>query len=84
MAHKTHTYRDLDVVPIPEDIPGLGIEAGDLGTVTLVYGDPEGRTLLHVAADRDDGTTAGFVDLEVVGEDGASSLRVIGYSILGS
>ncbi len=84
MTPKTHTYRDLDVVPIPEDVPGLGVEAGDLGTVTLVYGDPEGRTLLHVAADRDDGTTAGFVDLEVVGEDGASSLRVVGYSSLSS
>jgi len=84
MVPKTHTYRDLDVVPIPEDIPGLGVEAGDPGTVTLVYGDPEGRTLLHVAADRDDGTTAGFVDIEVVGEDGVSSLRVVGYSTLGS
>ncbi len=84
MAPRTHTYRDLDVVPIPEDVPGLGVEAGDLGTVTLVYEDSEGRTLLHVAADRDDGTTAGFVDLEVVGEDGASSLRVVGYSSLSS
>ena len=84
MAPRTYTYRDLDVVPIPEDIPELDVEAGDLGTVTLVYGDPEGRTLLHVAADQDDGTTAGFVDLEVVGEDGASSLRVVGYSTLSS
>jgi hypothetical protein len=84
MAPKTHTYKDLDVVAIPEDIPKLGIEAGDPGTVTLVYGDPEGRTLLHVAADRDDGTTAGFVDLEVVSEDGNPSLRVVGYSTLGS
>lgn len=84
MAPRTYTYRDLDVVPIPEDIPGLGVEAGDLGTVTLVYGDPKGRTLLHVAADRDDGTTAGFVDIEVVGEDEASSLRVVGYSTLSS
>lgn len=71
------------MVPIPEDVPGLGVEAGDPGTVTLVYGDSEGRTLLHVAADRDDGTTAGFVDLEMVGEDG-TALRVVGYSTLGS
>ena len=84
MTPKTRTYKDLDVVAIPEDVPKLGVEAGDPGTVVLVYGDPEGRTLLHVAADRDDGTTAGFVDLEVVGEDGDSSLRVVGYSTLGS
>lgn len=71
------------MVPIPEDVPGLGVEAGDPGTVTLVYGDSKGRTLPHVAADRDDGTTAGFVDLEMVGEDG-TALRVVGYSTLGS
>ncbi len=50
--------------------------------MTLVYGDPKGRTLLYVAADRDDGTTAGFVNLEVVGEDGASCLRLVRYSTL--
>ena len=74
MAPKTHTtYRELDVVPIPQDIPELGIEAGRRGTVDTVYTDGRGSRGLYVEVSREDGTTVGFVDLEV-GEDGSLSL----------
>lgn len=79
MTPKTHTtYRALDLVPIPEDIPELGVEAGNLGTVDFVYDDGRG---LHVEIGREDGTTAGFVQLEIAGE---YSWRVVAYSPFGS
>lgn len=83
MAPKTHTvYQKLDPVPIPEDIPELGIKAGDLGVVDFVYDDGRG---LHVEIGRKDGTTAGFVQLEAdySGSDGSYSWRVVAYSPFG-
>lgn len=78
MTPKTHTtYRALDPVPIPENIPELGVEAGDLGTVDFVYDDGRG---LHVEIGREDGTTVGFVQLEF---DGEHSWRVVAYSPFG-
>ncbi len=75
MAPKTHTtYEELEMVAIPEDIPELGINAGRMGTVVTVY--ERGRMLL-VEIGREDGTSAGLVDLEV-GEDG--SLSLISYT----
>lgn len=84
MTPKTHsTYKALDIVPIPESIPELGVEAGDLGVVDFVYDEGWG---LHVEISREDGTTTGFVQLEA--DEGvysvASSWRVVSYSILGS
>jgi len=79
MTPKTHTtYRALDLVPIPEDIPELGVEAGDLGTVDFVYDDGRG---LYVEIAREDGTTAGFVQLEF---DSEKSWQVVAYSPFGS
>lgn len=80
MTPKTHsTYKALDTVPIPEPIPELGVEAGDLGVVDFVYGDGRG---LHVEIGREDGTTAGFVQLEAIedAEDADSSWRVVSYT----
>ncbi len=79
MTPKTHiTYRALDLVPIPEDVPEIDVEAGDLGTVDFVYDEGRG---LHVEIAREDGTTAGFVQLEF---DGENSWHVVAYSPFGS
>ena len=59
------------MVPIPEDIPALGIEAGYLGTGDHTYtvGGEAGRGL-YVEVSRPDGTTIGFTQLEA-DEEGA-------------
>lgn len=71
-------YEELDMVAIPEDIPELGVKADDEGTIATVY-DSDGALMLDVEMSRPDGTSAGFVDLEVA-EDGTP--RVVGYSPL--
>ena len=58
--------QQFSLVPIPEDIPELGIEAGYLGTADRTY--PVGshaRRGLYVEVSRPDGTTIGFTQLEV-------------------
>jgi hypothetical protein len=71
------TYRAFDLVPIPEDIPELGVKAGDLGVVDFVYDDGRG---LHVEIGREDGTSAGFVQLEA---DEEGTWHVVAYSVFG-
>ena len=80
MAPKTRTtYQELDLVPIPEDIPELGIEAGQYGTVDTVYAiEGEAGRGLYVEVSRDDGTTVGFVQLEA--KPGSDDWRVMAYS----
>lgn len=68
------TYRELDAISIPEAVPELGVEAGDSGVIEAVYDD--GR-MLSVEVPRDDGTSVGFVDIEVGPE-----LHVVSYSPL--
>ena len=71
MTPKTHTtYEELGMVSIPEDIPELGIEAGETGTIATVY---DGGRMLDVEVSGEDGATVGFVDLKVE-EDGTLSL----------
>lgn len=55
------TYKELEVVPIPESIPELGIESGFLGTVDYVY---EGGHRADVEVSREDGETIGFVTID--------------------
>lgn len=55
------TYRELEVVPIPEAIPELGIEEGALGTVDRVYAN--GRRV-HVEVDGENGELIGAVDID--------------------
>ncbi len=44
MGEEHPTYRELDVVAIPEDIPDAGIKAGDLGAVVdMTGGHLDGR-----------------------------------------
>lgn len=73
---ETRTYEELERVAVPEDVPELGVRAGRMGTVATVY---DGGRMLDVEIAREDGTSAGFVDLRV--EDGGD-LRVVGYSLL--
>lgn len=56
------TYEEFEMVALPEDVPELGVEAGTTGTIVTVY---EGGRMLLVEIGREDGTSAGFVDLEV-------------------
>jgi hypothetical protein len=80
MTSKIHTtHKALDMVPIPESIPELDIEAGDLGVVDFVYDEGRG---LHVEISRADGKTTGFVQLEAKEEvyGSVSSWRVVSYS----
>ena len=75
MAPKTRTtYEELEIVTLPEDVPELGVEAGTTGTIVDVY---DSGQMLLVEIGREDGTSAGLVDLKV-GED--ASLRLISYT----
>lgn len=78
MAETRTTYRELEIVTIPEDVPELGIEAGAMGTIATIYGD--GR-MLDVEVSRENGATVGFVDLKVA-DDG--SLSLVAVTPLGS
>ncbi len=78
MAKTSATYRELEMVSIPEGIPELGIEAGTMGTIATVYDD--GR-MLDVEVSREDGATIGFVDLKVAEDD---SLSLIAFTPFGS
>ena len=72
------TYRQLDMVPIPEDIPEFGIEAGYTRTVDHTYPvGGESRRGLYVEVSRPIGTTIGFAQLEA-DEEGA--WRVMTYT----
>lgn len=71
MERAVQTYRELEVVPIPQAIPELGIQAGHQGTVAYVY---EPGRFVSVEVSRRDGETIAFVDLDLHPEP-----HVIGY-----
>lgn len=74
-AKRGRGYELFEVVPIPEAIPELGIEAGARGTVVIVY-EP-GRAVSVEVVD-DDGAAIATVDLRM--DPGvAGSARVAGY-----
>lgn len=70
MAKTRTTYSELQVVAIPEAVPGFGIEAGAMGTIATVY---DGGRMLDVEVSDENGATIGFADLRVE-EDGSLSL----------
>ncbi len=75
-----NAYKELDSVRIPEDVEELGVKAGDSGViVNISAGEVEGRrgTWLLVEMPLDDGTSSGFVDLEVRPETG--TVAVVGH-----
>ena len=78
MPPKTQAYEKLNKVALPEDVPEFGIRAGTLGTIAIMY---DGGRMLDVEVTREDGTTVGFLDLEVR-EDGL--LTPIAYTPLPS
>jgi len=39
MTSSTSTYHELDQVVLIRDVPEAGLQAGDVGTVVLVYGE---------------------------------------------
>lgn len=76
---KTRTYRELDVVPVPEDIPEIGVRAGDEGTVDTVY---DGGRMVSVEMSSEDGRSFAFVDLRLEGLAGKPV--VAGYTPIGN
>lgn len=54
-------YTELEVVPVPEAVPDLGIEAGFPGTVEHVY---EGGHRADLEISREDGELIGFVTVD--------------------
>jgi hypothetical protein len=60
MAQTRHTYKELEVVPIPDGLPELGIEAGTMGTVVDVLA--EGR-LVTVDVVDEEGRTLDLIDV---------------------
>ena len=71
-----HDFKELGLFAIPEDVPALGVKAGDMGTIASVY---EAGRWLDVEVCRDNGTSAGFVDVRI---DNAGTPHVVGYSSL--
>jgi hypothetical protein len=69
-------YREHGIFAVHEDVPGLGVKAGDPGVIAGVYED--GR-LLNLEIAREDGTSAGFVDVRI---DDRGMPHVVGYSAL--
>lgn len=55
-----HTYNELEVAPIPDAIPELGIEAGAMGTVVDVLSDGQ---LVTVDVVDEDGRTLDLIDV---------------------
>jgi hypothetical protein len=72
----THDYKELGIIAVPEDVPELGVKAGDPGTIAGVY---EGGQLLDVEIGREDGTSAGFVDVRI---DKDGTPHIVGFSPL--
>ncbi len=72
-TRKVRGYRELDLVPMPEAIPELGIEVGSLGTVDHVYED---GARIDVEVSDDDGVTLGYVTLAV-----EPKLHVVAYYV---
>lgn len=70
MVKTRTTYRELEMVAIPEAVPEFRIEAGAMGTIATVY--DRGR-MLDVEVSDENGATIGFADLRVE-EDGSLSL----------
>jgi len=69
-------FKEYGIFAVPEDVPELGVKAGDPGVIAGVY---EGGRLLDLEIAREDGTSAGFVDVRL---DERGVPQVIGHSSL--
>lgn len=72
-TRKVRGYGELDLIPMPEAIPELGIEVGSLGTVDHVYDD---GARIDVEVSNDDGVTLGYVTLAA-----EPKLHVVAYYV---
>jgi hypothetical protein len=70
-------FKEHGIFAVPEDVPELGVKAGDPGVIAGVY---KGGRLLDLEIAREDGTSAGFVDVRLDDERGVP--QVIGHSSL--
>jgi hypothetical protein len=57
-------FEEHGIFTVPEDVPELGVKAGDPGVIAGVY---EGGRLLDLEITHDDGTSVGFVDVRLDG-----------------
>src|SRR5215203_315312 len=69
-------FKEHGIFAVPEDVPELGVKAGDPSVIAGVY---EGGRLLDLEIAREDGTSAGFVDVRL---DERGVPQVIGHSSL--
>lgn len=60
MGEEHPTFRELDVIAIPEDVPDVGIKAGDPGTIVDVF--PGGHLTVEVIDGQ--GRTLALLDLQ--------------------
>src|SRR5215207_5472532 len=67
-------FKEHGIFAVPEDVPELGVKAGDPSVIAGVY---EGGRLLDLEIPREDGTSAGFVDVRI---DDRGMPHVVGYS----
>lgn len=74
---RTYSYEELDTVPIPQDIPELGVDSGHVGVVDFTY---DGGRGLHVEVGHTDGSTAGFVQMELKDGEAGEVWYVVAYS----
>jgi hypothetical protein len=70
-------YREHDLIPIPRDIPELGISEGQRGLVKGLEFD-YGRVLALVKVNDSPGQTRGWVEMDVMPER-----KVLSYSAAG-
>lgn len=69
-------FKEHGIFAVPEDVPELGVKAGDPGVIAGVY---EGGRLLDLEIAHGDGTSVGFVDVRL---DGRGVPHVVGHSPL--
>src|SRR5215212_10950424 len=69
-------FKEYGIFAVPEDVPELGVKAGNPGVIAGAY---EGGRLLDLEIAREDGTSAGFVDVRL---DDRGLPHVVGYSSL--
>jgi hypothetical protein len=68
-------YREHDLIPIPEDIPALGVEKGGRGLIRDLALRND-RVVALVKIDYSTGQTRGWVEMNVVPEQ-----RILSYSL---
>ncbi len=70
MGEEHPTFRELDVITIPEDVPAVGIRAGDEGAIVDIA--PDGTLTVDVV-ESETGRT-----LDVLYLDPGPPLRIVG------